>query len=192
MKTIKTLVMVAFMLTIVTGYANENVIDVPSKAITTLKFSNVKKGHQYTIIDNEGVILFSETIKRNGTFLKKFNFTALEDGSYTVELSKDFEIIITPFIIQSNNVVFLESKEKTVFKPVVRTKDDQLLISLLSMDTKTLDIELFYNGESILKDTLTGDQVLNKVYKLSEKEKGDYYLHMTSGDRVFNKTFTLL
>ncbi|WP_040280623.1 hypothetical protein [Psychroserpens damuponensis] len=191
MKTIKTLLLVAIMLTMVTGYANENVIDAPSKAITVLKFSNVKKGHQYTIIDNEGVTLYTETIKRNGTFLKKFDFTALEDGSYTVELSKDFEIVITPFIIQSRNVVFLDSKEKIVFKPVVRTKDNQLLISLLSMDVETLDIELFYNGVSILKDELTGDQVLNKVYKLSDHEKGDYYLHMTSGDRVFNKSFKL-
>ncbi|MFD2916888.1 hypothetical protein [Psychroserpens luteus] len=192
MKTMKTLFLVAFMLTIVTGYANENVIDVPSKAITVLKFSNVKKGHQYTIIDNQGVLLYSETIDRNGTFSKKFDFTALKDGSYTVELNKDFEIIVTPFIVQSKSVIFLESKVRTVFKPVVRTKGNQLLISLMSMDVQTLDIELFYNGESIFKDQLKGDQILNQVYKLSSQEKGDYYLHMTSGDRVFNKSFKLL
>ena len=100
MKAIKTILLVAIMLTIVTSYASEEVMDVPSKGITLLRFSNVKKGHHYKIIDDKGTTLYTETIKRNGAFAKRFDFTALNDGSYTIELDKDFEIIITPFIIQ--------------------------------------------------------------------------------------------
>ncbi|MFT5242537.1 MAG: hypothetical protein ACJA1H_000973 [Glaciecola sp.] len=191
MKTMKTILTVVMMLTIVTGYANENVIDVPSKAITLFKFSNVKKGHQYTILDNEGTVLYTEMIKRNGTFLKKFDFTALNNGSYVIELERDFEIIVTPFIIQSNSVLFLDSKEKTIFKPVVRLENDRLLISHMSLEEEPLNIELFYEGERIFKDQLVGKQILNQVYKLSDPEKGSYYLRMSSGDRSFIKSFEL-
>jgi hypothetical protein len=192
MKPIKTILLVVILLTTVIGYANEKVIDVSLKGITILKFSNVKKGHQYKIIDDKGTILFTEKIKRNGTFVKRFDFTALNNGSYILELDKDFEIIITPFIIQSNNVVFLEKNEKVIFKPVVRTENNQLLISHMSLEEQPLKIELYYNGERIFKDQLVGDKILNKIYKLSSQKKGSYYLNMTSGGRSFIKSFELL
>ncbi|MFT4780897.1 MAG: hypothetical protein ACJAZK_003074 [Psychroserpens sp.] len=192
MKPIKTILLVVILLTTVIGYANEKVIDVSLKGITILKFSNVKKGHQYKIIDDKGTILFTEKIKRNGTFVKRFDFTALNNGSYILELDKDFEIIITPFIIQSNNVVFLEKNEKVIFKPVVRTENNQLLISHMSLEEQPLKIELYYNGERIFKDQLVGDKILNKIYKLSSQKKGSYYLSMTSGGRSFIKSFELL
>jgi hypothetical protein len=192
MKPIKTILLVVILLTTVIGYANEKVIDVSLKGITILKFSNVKKGHQYKIIDDKGTILFTEKIKRNGTFVKRFDFTALNNGSYILELDKDFEIIITPFIIQSNNVVFLEKNEKVIFKPVVRTENNQLLISHMSLEEQPLKIELYYKGERIFKDQLVGDKILNKIYKLSSQKKGSYYLSMTSGGRSFIKSFELL
>jgi hypothetical protein len=191
MKTIRTLFLVAVMLTIVTSYANEKAIETASKGITLFEFSNVKKGHQYTILDNQGVELFTETIKRNGTFAKRFDFTALNDGSYTIELEKDFEIVVTPFIIQSNNVIFLESKEKIIFKPVVRFENNQLLISQLSLDKQPLEIKLYYNGERIFKDQLIGDKILTQVIKLSTQERGDYHLSMSFGGRTFIKNFEL-
>lgn len=192
MKTIKTILLVVMLLTTVTNYASEKVIDAPVKGITILRFSNVKKGHQYKIIDAKGTVLFSEKIERNGSFAKRFDFTALNDGAYSLELEKDFEIIVTPFIIQANNVVFLEKNETVIFKPVVRTENNQLLISHMSLEEQPLKIELYYNGERIFKDQLTGHKILNKIYRLSAQEKGSYYLSMSSGGRFFVKNFELL
>nr|WP_321221166.1 hypothetical protein [uncultured Psychroserpens sp.] len=191
MKTIKKVLFVAMMLTIATSYAGENTNGVITNATKLLKFSNVKIGHQCKIIDENGTILYKEKIKQNGTFVKRFDFTALNDGSYTIELEKDFEIIVTPFIIQSNNVVFLDKEVKTVFKPLARTQEDQLLISHMSLDEEPLEIELYYNGERIFEDQLSGDKILTRVIKLSAKEKGDYHLNMTVGGRSYVKTFEL-
>ena len=117
------------MLTIATGYANESCINVPSKATTILKFSNVKKGHQYTIKDSKGSILYRETIKRNGTFSKKFDFTDLDDGFYTFEIIKDFEIVVRPFKILSQEVLFLNDEVTKEFKPLVRLENNTLMVS---------------------------------------------------------------
>ena len=136
--------------------------------------------------------MYSETIERNGTFAKRFDFSALTDGSYTLELDKDFEIIIKPFIVQSKNATFLRNNESVVFKPVVRTENNQLLISQISLDAEPLKLELYYNGVRIFKDQIEGDKILSKVYRLSAQEKGDYYLSMSSGERSFVQSFELL
>jgi len=191
MKTMKKMLVLVIMLTIATGYANENNVNVPNKTITFLKFLNVKKGHQYTIKDHQGSILYSETIKRNGTFAKKFDFTDLSDGFYTFEISKDFEIVIKPFKIESQNVLFFEYLEKKVFKPLVRMENNKLLISQLSPAEQPLEVDIYYEGELIFSDELKGHKILKRVYELSKKEKGYYYLNLKSGERKFSKSFEL-
>nr|WP_321232839.1 hypothetical protein [uncultured Psychroserpens sp.] len=191
MKTMKKMLVLVIMLTIATGYANEINRNVSSKAIAVLKFINAKKGHQYIIKDSQGLILYTETIKRNGSFSKRFNFTDLDDGFYTFEINKGFEIIIKPFQIESQTVSFIENMVTKEFKPVVRLEGDKLMISQLSPDLKSLKIELFYDGKCIHSEELKGSQVLERTYKLSKEVKGDYYVSLKSDDRCFSKTFKL-
>jgi hypothetical protein len=192
MKTaIKRLLFVVLFSMVTTSYAHKSSVEISLGGITTLVFTNVKNGHQYRIIDEYGTVLYRETITRNGAFSKRFDFSALKDGAYTLELEKDFEIHITPFIMQKKQITFLKHCERITFKPVVRLEKDKLLISQLSLEGASLDIELLYNGERILKDEIVDGQVLNKVYQLSSKEKGNYDLRMVTGDRLFLKTFTL-
>ena len=192
MKTaIKRLLFVVLFSMVTTSYAYKSSVEISLGGITTLVFTNVKNGHQYRIIDEFGTVLYRETITRNGAFSKRFDFSALKDGGYTLELEKDFEIHITPFIMQKKQITFLKHCERITFKPVVRLEKDKLLISQLSLEGASLDIELLYNGERILKDEIVDGQVLNKVYQLSSKEKGNYDLRMVTGDRLFLKTFTL-
>lgn len=191
MKTIKKMLFVAMLLTVVTGYAKEFKNDNPNNVITTFKFLDVKKGHQLILKDHEGTVLHRETIKRDGVYWKKFDLTSLDDGLYSIELSKDFEIIVKPFQIKSNQVIFLDNEETKVFKPVVRVEDFQLLISQLALNADSLKVELFYNGELIHSDELKGRSILERVYSLSKTESGDYFIRMTSGERQFTKRFSL-
>lgn len=191
MKAVKNVLVFVIMLTIVAGYANENCINVPSKSITILKFSNVKKGHKYSINDNKGYAIYSGTFKKDGTYSKKFDFSNLKDGLYTLEISKDFEIVIKPFEIKEHNVFFLEDKETKAFKPVVRIDNNTLMISQLNLDKTPLDVELFYNDELIYSDQLKGGKVLERVYKLPKEERGEYYVSLKSGDRYFYDRFKL-
>lgn len=191
MKTIKNLVVFVMMLTIATGYANENYIDGSNKVITVLKFSNVKKGHQYTIKDNQGFVIYSKTIDRNGTYTQEFDFTALADGLYTFEIIKDFEITVKPFQIAAEQVLFLHDMETKEFKPVVRLENHDLMISHLTLEEKPLVIELFFNGELIYADELKGSKILKRIYKLSAEEKGSYFLRLKSGNRLFTDSFKM-
>jgi len=190
MKTIKRMLVVVFMLTIVTGYSNEVEKD-PIRNITTFRFLNAKKGHQVSIVDANGNVIHREIVERNGQYMQRFDLTNLKDGLYTIELNKDFEIVIKPFKMTSNEVVFLKSKEKTVYKPVVRTEKNLLMISQLALNKEPLKIELYYNDVLIHKDVLGDATILERVYNLSKTEKGSYKLKMTSGSKSYIERFNI-
>lgn len=174
---------------IATGYAAQNGFYVPSKVTAVLKFSNVKKGHTYTIKDHKGNIVYSKVIEKGGTYAKKFDFTRLKDGSYTFEVNKDFEITITPFEISLQRVRFFNDQMTKIFKPNVRVEQDILMISQLSLNSVPMHYELFFEDDLIYTGTLEGQQVLNGLLKLSKHEKGTYNLKMKSGDQYYYRTF---
>ena len=184
MKTLKKMLVLVIMLTIAAGYANDSGMNVPTKTTITLEFSNVKKGHQYIIKDSRGSVIYSESIKRNGSFSKEFNFTSLE-------ISKDFEIIIKPFKIQSQKVIVLKDKETKLFKPVIRLKDNTLIISQMTLESKPLQVELVYDDEVIHSDELHGGQILKAKYGLSNNEKGTYYLEVVVGETIGAKKINI-
>ncbi|WP_051605444.1 hypothetical protein [Sediminibacter sp. Hel_I_10] len=190
MKALKHMLVVVSMLTLVTGYSNE-IKNESTKDITTVRFVNAKKGHQILIKNEEGSVIHKETVERNGSYSQKFDLTNLSDGFYTIELNKDFEIIVKPFKIASKEVIFLNAEQTTVFKPVVRAEKTKVMISQLALNDKPLKIELYYNDELIHKDTLKDGIILKRVYALSNKRKGTYSIRMTSGDRVFVERFTI-
>ena len=174
----------------ITGYANEITND-PKSDITTFRFVNAKKGHQILIKNEDGSVIHRETVERNGNYAQHFDLTNLSDGLYTIELDKDFEIVVKPFKMVSKQVIFLNGKQTTEFKPVVRTNENKVMISQLALKAQTLNIELYYQDELIHKDVLKGDSILERVYSLSKERKGNYTLKMTSNNRLFTEQFSI-
>ena len=102
MKTIQTKVLiVVFMLGSFVNYAN-NDLDF-NKIINAKKvkvaFKNVKKGHQLTLKNEKGVKLHSETVSITGLLTKVFDLSSLKNGIYTIELNKDYEIIVKTLLL---------------------------------------------------------------------------------------------
>lgn len=118
MKTLikKTLVLVLMLGTLI-SYANKNTTSIHKVDAKKVKvgFKHVKKGHKLTIKDENQTTLYFQKIKNTGDYSKIFNLNELEDGKFTLELDKDFEIIKKPFIIENGIVSFLSEQEKTIF-----------------------------------------------------------------------------
>ena len=93
---IKTRVLVVvFMLGTLVNYANDkDVNNVIHAKKTKVVFKGAKKGHQLKIKDSNGILLHVENVNIEGNLIKFFDFSKLQDGDYTLELEKDFEIII--------------------------------------------------------------------------------------------------
>jgi hypothetical protein len=189
----KMILVVVYMLGTYINYANADnnapFNDNPKRI--KIEFFNVKKGHSLTIKGKQGGIIYNEEIKNTGDFSKTFDLTALKKGDYTVELNKDFEIIIKSFSVDAGNVTFLIEKQETIFKPVFRTKEDLVIISRLNFNKEPLNIVIFYDDEKIYSEIVKGKKIVKRVYKLSAKEKGDYEIVMSSNGRVFIENFKI-
>ena len=189
----KMILVVVYMLGTYINYANADnnapFNDNPKRI--KIEFFNVKKGHSLTIKGKQGGIIYNEEIKNTGDFSKTFDLTALKKGDYTVELNKDFEIIIKSFSVDAGNVTFLIEKQETIFKPVFRTKEDLVIISRLNLNKEPLNIVIFYDDEKIYSEIVKGKKIVKRVYKLSAKEKGDYEIVMSSNGRVFIENFKI-
>ena len=193
MKTIKRITVAAFILASLIGYANEDKKTTNNKAKKTVKlvFNNVKKGQILSIRDEQGFELYNNKIKNSGNYSKIFDFSALEDGIYSAELNKDFKIITKKVIVKNGLVTFLNNKNKTEFKPLIRTKNNLLYISKLALNPESIKITIYYKETAIFSETLKDKKNLKRIYKLSKNEIGKYKVIIDTKDRYFVKDFTL-
>lgn len=191
MKTIKRIVLgVALMLGTFTNYANNTELDnlLDTKKVRVV-FKGAKKGHQLKIKDNNGINLHFENVSRTGNLIKFFDFSNLKDGNYTLELEKEFEIIIKSFYIRGTKVVFDGEIKEKIFKPVIRTKKNRLMITKINFYKKPLKVEIYYKNEMIYSDSIKGEKLINRVYKLDELKAGNYKVIIQNDGRSFSKNF---
>ncbi|MDN3621398.1 hypothetical protein QWY81_18185, partial [Polaribacter undariae] len=83
------------------------------------------------------------------------------------------------------------NKDEKIFKPIIRTEGDLLLVSKINFNNEPLKVTLYYNDEVVLSETISGDKLLKRVYKLSEKEVGAYKVVVSSDERTYSKEFNI-
>lgn len=192
MKTsIRKSVLVALMLGTFSSYATGTTLKENHDNDEKVAAINVKKGERLSIKNSKGKVVFQKQMENNTNFSKEFDFTSLKNGYYTLERNKDFLIEITPFTIVSGDITFHEKAEKTIFKPVVRTKNYSILLSKIDFDNTPLQVIIYFENEVILKDVVKGEQLLSRVYTLRKDIKGDYKVVMKANDRTYTNEFSL-
>ena len=190
---IKKIILVALMFGTLITSANEkdNTNYKEAKKTVKVEFNNVKKGQTLTIKNSNGLTVYNNEIQNSGDYSKTFDFSALENGIYSAELNKDFEIVIKQFYVENGLVTFLNNKDEKIFKPIIRTEGDLLLVSKINFNNEPLKVTLYYNDEVVLSETISGDRLLKRVYKLSEKEVGAYKVVVSSDERTYSKEFNI-
>ncbi|MDN3621039.1 hypothetical protein QWY81_16350, partial [Polaribacter undariae] len=83
------------------------------------------------------------------------------------------------------------NKDEKIFKPIIRTEGDLLLVSKINFNNEPLKVTIYYNDEVVLSETISGDRLLKRVYKLSEKEVGAYKVVVSSDERTYSKEFNI-
>lgn len=186
MKTlIKKILVIVVLLGTCTSYANEALKSVPT-------FNKVKKGDHISVTDAFGEIIYSKQINYNGNLTNLFDFSQLKDGTYTIEINKDFEIEITSIEVENHIVKFISDAEQKIFKPVFRAEGSKVMVSKIALDNQKMKVELYYNNELIYSEIVTeGSDILNRVYKLDESLRGEYTAIIRSNDRVFVENFSI-
>ncbi|MFD2725687.1 hypothetical protein [Hyunsoonleella rubra] len=189
----KVFLMVALFATVM-GYANESLFyastNEDDRIVLTL--TNVKEGNLFTIKDQNGVILYKESIQKSGNYTKGFDFTKLPNGSYIVELDKDVEINVIPLTVKGLDVSFDKSMIQTFYKPVTRIKSDKVFVTKLALDRSPLSIKIYFENsdfgsteELVYAETIENAKVIERIYKLTGLEEGNYKIVYKSKGRTF-------
>ncbi|MFB9055501.1 hypothetical protein ACFFU9_01985 [Mariniflexile ostreae] len=194
MKTIKTIMVMVVLMTASMSYANEPSALLVKKGNkeTALVIENVVKGEFVSIKDDLGFALYNEVIMSTGNYSKDFDLAELPNGDYFFELYGYNKIEIIPFSVNKNNVVFDKEKESIIHMPATALENNVLSISKISKNLEPLKIELFYEGASGVYELINSEIIKDanpaeRVYELSELQKGQYKIIYTISGRVFVK-----
>lgn len=173
----------------------ENKVEIKN---SILSIHNVKQGQQLVIKDYYGIVLYKELIEKSGAYSKGFDLTALPNGEYYFELDRDIEIQVIPFKVYMNKVEFLKEKETKFFKPVIRFKENKVLLSRLSFDNKPLEVKIYYdydNGysgyELLHSEKFKDTRIVERVYALDKTKKGNYKVVVKTEGREFTESITI-
>ncbi|MCO4821825.1 MAG: hypothetical protein KC469_07140 [Flavobacteriaceae bacterium] len=162
---------------------------------TIISFNNIKKGQQLIIKDYSGVILYSEVLEEIGTYIKKFDFSALPSGNYVMELNKDMKIIVTPIKIENDKVEIFSDKEVVLYKPIVRSNGSKVYLSRLSMSGQPLKVKIYYDGDNneelIYSEKFKNQNIIERIYALDERLKGLYKIIVSTEGRTFSQVVNL-
>ena len=193
MKTIIKKYLVTFTILVsLANYATENNISTPidGKKVK-VEFIAVRKGQVLSIKNANSVIMYSDVIEMAGNYARTFDLTGLENGKYKIELEKNFETIIKPFLVKNRLVTFLPEENKTIFKPVIRIEDNLLLISKISLENQPVKITLYYKGDVIYTENTRDGKILNRVFRLLKNKKGNYTVAISANEKKYSKRFKI-
>lgn len=187
-KTIKNSLVLVVLFTTLLGNANSSLKISNDEAKTTLTLKNVKRGNELSVKDAYGIILYKEMIQNSGDYIKGFDLTFLPDGDYFFELDKGLEIKTIPFTVNSNEVDFEKEKETIVFKPFVRSTENLVYVSKLSLNKQPLEINIYFdnNGYNLIhSEKIENTQNIKRIYSLDKIEKGNYKIVTKTEGRTF-------
>jgi len=161
--------------------------------VTNMSFKSVKQGSKLTIKDSNGLVLYKESISKTGKYSKGFDLTALPNGDYYFELESELKIVLIPFNVAQSEVNFKKEEENTIFKPVIRVKDEMVYLSLPSFDESPIAVKIFFseNYDLVLSEKFEKESEVKRVYDFSKSEKGNYVFVFESNGRKYSKSIKI-
>jgi len=175
--TIKRILLATLMFgTLIANAENKDLTNPIHKNKVNVEFKSVKEKQTLTVENENGLSIYKRGVDKldvNSKIL--FNVNSLKN------------------ILSKTNVdnVLLDDDKNKIFKPTIRTEENLVLISKIAFNKAPLYISLYYQGELIHAETLKGNSIVNRIYKLSATEKGDYKVVINTDNKVYNKNFSI-
>jgi hypothetical protein len=144
-----------------------------------------------SLVDNDQNTLITETVKDVKGFIKKYNVSRLEDGSYKMIITKKTIRTVQPFSIEKGAVKMSSIDKKEKFLPTLTFNNDKLDVNVLLGNYSNITVKLFdIEGRIVLSDKHYAEFKLNQRYDLSKLPAGTYMAEVMAGDETFSYSVT--
>lgn len=194
----------ALVATLFTNTLSANVIENTfDLAGTTVKISAAEKGIivnlgnvqkeviSIVITNIEGDVLIREFVKETSNFVKRYNMSQLDNGLYTLTVTKKTVRTVQPFEITKAGVVMTELEKKEKFIPTVNLQNDKLDVNVLLGNYNNITVTIMDNeGRKVIEDKNYVVLDLHKRYNISKLPNGIYVIEIKAGEETFYQTVT--
>lgn len=134
--------------------------------------------------ENGDLVYYKESATELTNLRQVIDYSKLENGFYSLKLnvkdtyvSKDFEI---------NNKRMIVGETKMKYAPHFNYSSDILKLSYLNFDEENVKFKIYNDGELVFENKLGKDFVISAGFDLSQLEKGNYEIELSSYKNQFS------
>lgn len=194
MKTMKTNLLIA-VLTILSSavFASGNLkvnISQAESEKAVVEATNLKMElFEIEVKDEYGESIFRKTTESAADYKRKYDFSALEDGVYFLNVKHGNEFYQKRFELKSGDVTILN--ERRVLEPFFIQKGDKVKMSYLNFPQEDMSIYVYDNNGLLHEQELKNEFAVHKSIDLSDVRPGEYRIVFASGFDIFEHDVTV-
>lgn len=165
-------------------------ISATTNSIIVQMNSVAQEAIEVKIVNEEGIIVLTETVKNVKSFNKKYNMSQLLNGNYSMIVTRYAYRTIQPFSIKNGALTMFGADKKEQFVAVFDFQNSSLKINFLLKDYGNIKVTLYDNeGRNLLFNKTYKDALsFHQIYNLSKLPTGIYFVEMTTPQETFYYT----
>ncbi|MFW5822953.1 MAG: T9SS type A sorting domain-containing protein [Tangfeifania sp.] len=134
--------------------------------------------------DEFGDVVYSKSTKTQAENYKmKYDFSALEDGTYFLNVKHGNEYYQKRFRLERGDVEVISQRK--VAEPFFIQKGDKIKMSYLNFPQEETSIHVYDKSGLLHEQTLENEFAIHKAIDLSELRPGDYKIVFATGLDIF-------
>lgn len=166
-----------------------NIDAIENERILHLQLANLLEEVTYVeIVNEEGQILYKETIRAKQAYAKNVKLDNLPDGKYKVHVEHERIDVVQPIVLHaSSNEVFMGKRIEKV-APTMEYENRVLLFQLApTVKVKKVNIAFLDGEELVYENTELLNDFDQKQYKLDNFSPGNYTFRVIVDDKIYYK-----
>ncbi len=172
------------------GNLKVNMSQAESEKATVEATNDKMELFEIKVRDEFGDVVYSKTAKsQTENYKMKYDFSALEDGTYFLNVKHGKEYHQKHFQLNSGEVNILS--ERKVVEPYFIQKGDKVEMSYLNFPQDEMSIHIYDDYGLLHEQNLENKFAVHKAIDLSELRSGVYRIVFASGFDIFEHDITV-
>ncbi|TFG75312.1 MAG: hypothetical protein E4H26_06335 [Flavobacteriales bacterium] len=162
------------------------VTEIDSKSMV-FELEAPSKGTSVKLYDNQGNIIYFESVSGGEAFAKRFDLNKLELGNYYLKVDDSVKEITYTLLLNATDVAVIGRNEN--HKPVFIREEGKLLMNLLNLDGNAVTVSVL-DGENrtLFSQNINGNTVIEKAFNFENALKDSYTVVVKNGKDTFYET----
>ena len=156
-----------------------------------LNLTNLKNERpQLSIIDAEANVLYTESIRRTVAFTKAYDFSTLQDGTYTIKLELEDRTVSQHAIVKNQKLTL--GIVKTTPKPIFKIFENAFDVFVSGIAGADVTIEILDSNNEVVHQKI--NESVNGIYRqyvMKNLPSGDYTIKVVIDGNVHYKSISL-